>query len=129
MVPVHLDLTDASVGGAAEEDDPVGDPPKERLHLTVPLGGQDRLGARLGSARDVVSERRGDLDLESGDVADGEAKDSTGHHHHPESNVSETRVGDEDRDLATDQHQREKEQTGVDVVVIAWKIKVGYFSL
>ena len=62
MSGLHLQLFDARVGGAPAQHDDVRGPPEQRAVLGEPPGAQHRLHAGLGSAGDVVSERRSDLE-------------------------------------------------------------------
>ena len=89
VVQLHLQLFDPGVGHAAPEDHEVAGPPQPRLGLGPPVGRQDRLGGGLGCAGDVVSERRGHLDLQPGHVADSEAQQAGHSHPQPELTVSD----------------------------------------
>ena len=57
------------------------------------------------------------LDLQSGDVADGEAEKSGGRHRNPKSEAEDFRVVVDRGRLAEDDHERDEEEDRVDVVV------------
>lgn len=54
VVALHFLLADPSVGGTSEQDDPIGNPPEERLDFAVPVGSQHGLGASFGRAGYIV---------------------------------------------------------------------------
>ena len=58
-----------------------------------------------------------DLDLQASYVADGKAKDAADSHEGPEVAAVQVLEVDDDRHLAEDDHEGDKEDAGVDVVV------------
>lgn len=65
-----------------------------------------------------MSERARELDLEAGDVTDGEAEDPTHGHHSPKLKVSQPVESGQLAQLPEHEDERDEEEARVDVVVV-----------
>lgn len=115
---LHLQALDPGVGRRADEHHHVARPPQRALAGRVVHHRDDGLRARLRRARHVVRERAGELDLQAGDVADGEAEHTAERHHAPEPEVAEAAEGGQAAQVPGDDDERQEEDAGVDVVVV-----------
>ncbi len=119
VIALHFLLADASVGGAAEKDDPIGDPPKERFHFAVPIGCQHCLSARFRRAGDVVRQRWRHLNLKARHIADGKAKHASSYHHGPKSRVAESGECLQRGQLSIQEHQWQEKDACIQIIVEA----------
>ena len=115
---LHFSTFHDSVGRRAAENHHVTGPPQQAFSRRVIHHCNDGLHTGFRCPWDVVCERAGELDLETGDVADGETEHASEEHYAPKAHVSDTVETVDTTELSEEEHERQEEEAGVDVVVV-----------
>eukprot|EP01136_Pigoraptor_vietnamica_P017016 Opistho-1_new@61618 len=110
-------MPDVRVRRGAEQHHRIAQPPHGRLDLARRKHGEGRLRARLRRRADRVRERARVLNLHHGDDGDKDAKNAADRHHVPEGGRKDLRVAIDLPELPREEHEGEKEERRVDVVV------------
>ena len=101
----------------ANQHQQVAQPPQQGLDFLVVDDAEQGLRVRLGRAAHIVREWRGDLDLQTGDVAHGEAEDAGNCHRKPEVGVEQLGKAGDLRMLAEYEDEWREDDARVEVVV------------